>query len=172
MIAWLLFCLLLTSCKAFERTTDVQKSSMFKETDQVIKRMDSIIKNGAIRDDFRIPLPKANTGDANKDAHLNRELLDLVKRLSTRKSSGNNSYKVGYSDSDNSLYIRAYMAATQDITSRQEKQDSVTTTATDSKATTSDTQVIVWPWWLYLFVGIGIFYIVFNLITTIKSMRK
>ena len=148
----------LISCNSYKKLTDIQKERLFVDTDKTLERMDSIFKNGAINDTFTIPIPQANTGDDAKDAALNKELLELVKRLSTQKSSGANSYRVGIND-NNELYLKAFIAGTQSVKSIEKKHDSITSVSEVDTNVNSDTKVYVWPWWIWTAIIIAGIYI-------------
>lgn len=155
-----LFIISCCSCKSFERLTEKEKVSIFKDVDKSLERMDSIFQNGAINDKFTIPIPQANTGDSEKDAALNSELLDLVKRLSTQKSSGANSYRVGVND-NNELFVKAFIAGTQSVKSTEVKKDSITSVSEKESELIDKTKVYVYPWWIYaIVIGVTIYVVI------------
>jgi hypothetical protein len=162
-LLYLITALCFSSCKSFEKVTETNKEKIFENSDRVLNRIDSVIKNGAIKDAFQIKLPIANTGDIHKDQFLNKELLELVKKLSTQKTSGGNSYELGFDEKLNELYFKAYMQATENIKSVESKKDSVVSTRLIENDMNSDKKVYVWPTWLWLILIGGALYILYDL---------
>jgi hypothetical protein len=175
MLFSLLYCiavLFFTSCKSFEKITDTKQEKLFVDSDRILMRMDSIVKNGAIKDAFNIPLPVANTGDFKKDEVLNKELLELVKRLSTQKSSGGNSYELGFDEKLNEIYFKAFIQATENIKSIESKKDSLSSISEIKNNSTSDKKVYVMPTWLWLTLIGGGLYIAVSLFKIIIPILK
>lgn len=167
----LLIVLSLNGCKSYKEVTDTKKERLFIDTDKTLQRIDSIFENGAINDKFTIPIPQANTGDPVKDQELNIELLALVKRLSTQKSSGSNSYRVGVND-NNELFLKAFIAGTKSVKSVEKKHDSISTISEKEQQQTSVEKVYVYPWWLYAILIGGGLWISFDLISIVTPSIK
>lgn len=100
--------IIFTSCGPLKNIRD--RISTTKETELNEKSSDTTkIKetNKAIKDDIAIPIPEGASPETTA------ALIDLIKRMQSSKSSGDNSYKLWYDEQLNQLRLRVEIAETQ-----------------------------------------------------------
>jgi len=133
---------LFTSCSTLKNIKD--KESETKITELTEKSTDTLQKtdtNKAIKDDIAIPIPQGTSPEVTK------ELIDLVKRMQSSKSSGDNSYKFWYDEQLQQLRLRVEIAETQSRQIATESNTKKEKTFEENINEYVKKQVI--PWWLY-----------------------
>jgi len=104
-------------------------------------KTEKVEKSGAIRDDLTINVPESTSPE------VTRELIDLMRRMNTSKSSGNNNYQFYYDEELRALKLRVQIAETQNREIDKIKETVIEKTFEESL--NEYIKKIVVPWWAY-----------------------
>lgn len=131
--------LLISSC-AVTRKNKETKTATTSVSEQVRDSISSETINRAINDTIRISVPYT-------DPETDEKLNNILRQISTSKSSGSSGYQLYYNEQLRQLEARLQIAESKDtqITEKSEK----TTEKTFEEQVDEYVKKIVIPWWMY-----------------------
>ncbi|ATA94639.1 hypothetical protein CGC54_10010 [Capnocytophaga canimorsus] len=136
----------LSSCKSTQQTTQTTEKQFVTINDTIY-----IVKNQKITDTIFVSVPKVKTIKPECDSLINSELQNQLKRLQTKKKSGNNEYGFYYDAYKNVLVAYAQLDST--FTEYKSKHTDNQSTKTETK-TIYKTEKYV-PFWVEILAWIG-----------------
>lgn len=143
----LLVFLTLTSCLGTKKVTESNTS--FSQSSEVRDLLDSKIETSeAIKDEITINVPESSNPEVTK------ELIGLIKRMETSKTSGGNGYKFYYDEKLKALKLEIEIAKTQNTDVAKVKETK--TESTFEESLDKYVRKFVIPWWAYI---VGLFFI-------------
>jgi len=170
MVALFFTLLFFTSCGVLkkEKTTETKQTEIVKESKDSTSTTET---NKAIKDNITINVPKSD----NKEVQI--MLDDILRRLNTSKSSGDNSYKFYYDEKLRQLQAEFNVAKTENIsTDTNQKKESEKTFEQNVE---EYKKKIVTSWWTWLIVAFllrkqifGILSFIFPPLRTISQLRS
>lgn len=137
-MALMLFSLM--SCLSTKKVTD-STLKQTEKTEVIDVRQEKTVTSGAIKDEITINVPESSNPAVTK------ELISLIKRMQSSKSSGGNGYQLYYDEKLKALKLRIEIAETQNRDTNALK--STTTDNTFEESVNEYIRKTVIPWWGY-----------------------
>ncbi len=102
---------LLTSCSSAKKIKE--ENTILKSEIQKRDSIKSVVINQAIDDKLITPIVQSNTGNVVFDSLVNAKVDEILSKLNTSKSSGDNSYKLIYDKLTKQLEFYSKIAQTK-----------------------------------------------------------
>lgn len=121
----LLVLLVLSSCGASKRIKSEEK--LLQTTTQKNDSIASTIINQEIEDKLITPVVQSETGNVVFDSLVNKKVDEILQKLSTQKTSGDNSYSLGYDALKKQLefYIKIAQTKNQNTQVNHQKDNTI-----------------------------------------------
>ena len=150
-IVLLFICIVLTGCLGTKRIVEKKATKVTTEKVEVKKDSTNVVeKNKAIADKLDVAVPNAKTSDADFNKKVDQKVDEILAKLNTTKTSGDNSYKLYYNLLERQVEFEARIGETQNentTTNLQEKTEKTTDEIIDTYIYTRITTV---PWYLWI----------------------
>ena len=150
-IVLLFICIVLTGCLGTKRIVEKKATKVTTEKVEVKKDSTNVVeKNKAIADKLDIAVTNAKTSDADFNKKVDQKVDEILAKLNTTKTSGDNSYKLYYNLLKRQVEFEARIGETQNentTTNLQEKTEKTTDEIIDTYIYTRITTV---PWYLWI----------------------
>lgn len=149
--------LLITGCLGTKQVTEKARTkSLIERTSQKKDSLSAIEKNKAIADKLDIAVPKSNTNDAVFNKRVNEKVDEILAKLNTTKTSGDNSYKLYYNLLKRQIEFEAKIGETQNSTTATNSEDTREQSVEGKIETYIYKKVVTAPWYFWL-----LFYFIF-----------
>ncbi|CAL2105482.1 conserved hypothetical protein [Tenacibaculum sp. 190524A02b] len=153
----------LGSKKVVENTTSktLEKKTAKKEVSNTLTK-----KSEAIDDHITVAVPKVTSNDSDFNSKCTKELDQLLKKLNTQKSSGNNNYKLYYDLEKRLIELKVQIAETQSqsVSTLVDNQKESAYSEVSSEYIFKKLKVIPWYLWIVIY-----FFFLDSKITSILS---
>ena len=150
-ITLLFICIVLTGCLGTKRIVEKKATKVTTEKVEVKKDSTNVVeKNKAIADKLDIAVTNAKTSDADFNKKVDQKVDEILAKLNTTKTSGDNSYKLYYNLLKRQVEFEARIGETQNentTTNLQEKTEKTTDEIIDTYIYTKITTA---PWYLWI----------------------
>ena len=150
-IVLLFICIVLTGCLGTKRIVEKKATKVTTEKVEVKKDSTNVVeKNKAIADKLDVAVPNAKTSDADFNKKVDQKVDEILAKLNTTKTSGDNSYKLYYNLLERQVEFEARIGETQNentTTNSEEKTEKTTDEIIDTYIYTRITTV---PWYLWI----------------------
>jgi len=150
-IVLLFICIVLTGCLGTKRIVEKKATKVTTEKVEVKKDSTNVVeKNKAISDKLDVAVPNAKTSDADFNKKVDQKVDEILAKLNTTKTSGDNSYKLYYNLLKRQVEFEARIGETQNentTTNSEEKTEKTTDEIIDTYIYTRITTV---PWYLWI----------------------
>ena len=150
-IVLLFICIVLTGCLGTKRIVEKKATKVTTEKVEVKKDSTNVVeKNKAIADKLDVAVTNAKTSDADFNKKVDQKVDEILAKLNTTKTSGDNSYKLYYNLLKRQVEFEARIGETQNentTTNLQEKTEKTTDEIIDTYIYTRITTV---PWYLWI----------------------
>ena len=150
-IALLFICIVLTGCLGTKRIVEKKATKVTTEKVEVKKDSTNVVeKNKAISDKLDVAVTNAKTTDADFNKKVDQKVDEILAKLNTTKTSGDNSYKLYYNLLKRQVEFEARIGETQNentTTNSEEKTEKTTDEIIDTYIYTRITTV---PWYLWI----------------------
>lgn len=165
-LLWLCLAFLVLSCKSQKPITYTQSKETNIATE--VRTESERIKSLAILDSLKIAIEKVSTTRPECDSLTNAKIDELLAKINTQKSSGNNSYGFYFDKLKRELVAYATIGATQS----ENKSQQVNTQKTIVEKETVKIPVKFIPKWLQYLAWIGGILIVYNIYKIILWVQR
>ena len=154
-IAFILIFISLNSCLGVRKI--VEKKTISKEIEKTDLKTDSVnllVKNNPINDKIDISVPESKTPDLDFNKAVNDRVDEILSKLNTSKTSGDNSYKLYYNLLKRQLNFEANIGETLN------EKTNVSSEKTSEKSFEQQTDEYISkkvsriPWWLYVIAAV------------------
>jgi len=149
----ILLTLMLTSCLGTKRVVQKELNKSISEKIEVKKDSTNIIeKNKAIKDIVQLLVPKTKSNDSDFNKQVDKKVDETLSKLNTRKTSGDNSYKLHYNLLKRQLEFEAKVGETKNekiATNTAKEKD--TQKEETSKASIYK-RITTMPWYLWIVI--------------------
>lgn len=112
MILSLSACFMFFGCASLKKTR--QEQTTFKSEIQKRDSIKSVVISKAIKDSLITPIVQSSTGNVVFDSLVNAKVDEILSKLNTSKSSGDNGYRLLYDKFKKQLEFYAKVAQSQD----------------------------------------------------------
>lgn len=150
-IVYFLCILLLSSCLGTKKI--VEKKAIKNTTEKVEVKKDStnvVEKNRAIADKLDVAVPKAKTSDANFNKIVDEKVDEILAKLNTTKTSGDNSYRLYYNLLKRQVEFEAKIGETQNENTSTNSEEKTEKTTEEVIDTYIYKRVTTMPWYLWV----------------------
>lgn len=173
----LIILILFSSClgtkKVIENTSSkksIEKSEVKKDSSKVVE------KNKSISDKLDLTVPSSKTDDKDFNKKVDAKVDEILAKLNTTKTSGDNSYKLYYNLLKRQVEFEAKIGETKNettATNNEEKKETSTEEKIDSYISKKFTVI---PWYIWLIAVIWFLPTIINKViliaTPFKSISK
>lgn len=141
----------LTGCLGVKRVFKKEQTKLHTEKLELIRDSSNVlIKNKSIKDRLDVAVPKSKTEDSNFNKKIDAQIDQILSRLNTSKSSGDNSYRLKYNKLKRQLEFDANIGATQNETTITNKEDMSEVVKKETLETSIYKRIKTMPWYLWL----------------------
>ncbi|HEX8269758.1 MAG TPA: hypothetical protein VF581_07690 [Flavobacterium sp.] len=177
----LILIMLVAGCRSKKNlpTVIVHDQTIIKtaKKDSIVKKSETVINN-SVNDTIKQKVPKAvPTGDLNCDSIAEQRVLDVLRGLNTKKTSGNNEYGFFFDEKKRELVAFANFGETKSHNNESTKESSDHSAEVQKKEVPVEVLVEVpveyIPWWVEILAWIGAASVLFgSVFLTYKIARK
>ena len=150
-IVLLFICIILTGCLGTKKIVEKQATKNTTEKVEVKKDSINVIeKNKAIADKLDVSVPKAKTPDIDFNKKVDEKVDEILAKLNTTKTSGDNSYRLYYNLLKRQVEFEAKIGETKNentTTNTEEKTEKTTEEIIDTYIYKRVTTI---PWYLWI----------------------
>ena len=150
-IVLLFICIILTGCLGTKKIVEKQATKNTTEKVEVKKDSINVIeKNKAIADKLDVSVPKAKTPDIDFNKKVDEKVDEILAKLNTTKTSGDNSYRLYYNLLKRQVEFEAKIGETKNentTTNTEEKTEKTTEEIID---TYIYKRITTMPWYLWV----------------------
>tara|TARA_B110000967_G_scaffold209539_1_gene266154 strand:+ start:3082 stop:3657 length:576 start_codon:yes stop_codon:yes gene_type:complete len=150
-IALLFICIVLTGCLGTKKIVEKQATKTTTEKVEVRKDSTNVVeKNKAIADKLDVAVPNAKTSDTHFNKKVDQKVDEILAKLNTTKTSGDNSYKLYYNLLKRQVEFEAKIGETQNENTSTNSEEKTENTNEEILDTYIYKRITTVPWFLWI----------------------
>lgn len=149
-IVLLFICIILTGCLGTKKIVEKQATKTTTEKVEVKKDSINVVeKNKAIADKLDVSVPKAKTPDIDFNKKVDEKVDEILAKLNTTKTSGDNSYRLYYNLLKRQVEFEAKIGETQNENTTTNSEEKTEKTTEEIIDTYIYKRITTMPWYLW-----------------------
>ena len=149
-IVLLFICIILTGCLGTKKIVEKQATKNTTEKVEVKKDSINVIeKNKAIADKLDVSVPKAKTPDIDFNKKVDEKVDEILAKLNTTKTSGDNSYRLYYNLLKRQVEFEAKIGETKNDNTTTKPEEKTEKTTEEIIDTYIYKRITTMPWYLW-----------------------